>query len=441
MSNATPSPTQLHRTVGLSGAALLGLGSILGTGVFVSLTLVVELAGQWSGLAILVAGFLAVCNGLSSAQLAAAHPVSGGTYEYGYRYLNPTLGFTAGWMFLVAKSASAATAALGVAHYLNSLLPNDREVCPILTGVIVVAVMAIFVLGGLLRSTRINAVLVTLTLCSLIWFVVQVNFSTDVINNENPSPAAINSNAVAGESKAVPFSFSRFFEACALAFVAFTGYGRVATMGEEIRDPARNISRAIIMTLIVTVVIYGLVGWSLMSSGAGVRSLVEHPTLVAQPVTRFVIAVGATLAMLGVLLNLLLGLSRVLLAMARRGDVPRSLAVLNSNGTSPQRCVIVVAIFVAGLCGLGKMQTTWSLSAFTVLVYYATANLCALKQPDAERRFPRSVSVAGAFICCSLAIWVDTFAWAAGLVLIAVGLLWRVIFRALSTHEPQNSSP
>src|SRR5690606_16718435 len=95
-------PTSLHRSVGLAGAVLLGLGSIVGTGVFVSLGLAADAAGAMMPIALLIAGLVAICNGLSSAQLAAAHPVSGGTYEYGYRYLSPWAGYGAGWLFLCA---------------------------------------------------------------------------------------------------------------------------------------------------------------------------------------------------------------------------------------------------------------------------------------------------------------------------------------------------
>src|SRR5690606_21506658 len=90
-----------------------------GTGVFVSLGLAAGSAGPAVVAAVAIAAFVALCNALSSAQLAARHPVSGGTYEYGYTYLSPAAGFTAGWMFLCAKSASAATAALGFAGYVG----------------------------------------------------------------------------------------------------------------------------------------------------------------------------------------------------------------------------------------------------------------------------------------------------------------------------------
>ncbi|MEM1060911.1 MAG: amino acid permease, partial [Planctomycetota bacterium] len=115
MPDATTPPGELKRELGLWGAVLLGLGSILGTGAFVTVPMIGFAAGPAALPAVLIAGLLAGCNGLSSARLAGRHPVSGGTYEYGHLTLNAMTGFAAGAMFLAAKSASCATAALGLA--------------------------------------------------------------------------------------------------------------------------------------------------------------------------------------------------------------------------------------------------------------------------------------------------------------------------------------
>src|SRR5690554_3232903 len=161
----------LARVVGLWGAVWLGLGSILGTGVFVSLGIAAGVVGSGVVLATALAALVATANGLSSAQLAAAHPVSGGTYEYGYRWLSPAFGFAAGWLFLLAKSASAATAALGLAGYLLELLGLDGDGARALrTALGVAAALAItaFVAGGIRRSNRGNALIVTVTLAGLV---------------------------------------------------------------------------------------------------------------------------------------------------------------------------------------------------------------------------------------------------------------------------------
>ena len=220
---------------------MLGLGSIIGTGVFISLGIGASIAGPMILPAIGLAGLVALCNGLSSAQLAANHPVSGGTYEYGHRWLNPSLGFVAGWMFLCAKSASAATAALGFALYLN---PENS--LPI--ALAIVWVITAITLLGIQRTNTINTLIVGAVLLSLIAFVV---FGAPAIS-ANPQNWQ---SALDGEN------LKNLLPATALMFVAFTGYGRIATLGEEVTEPRRTIPRAIIATLVTTTVIYIVVTW------------------------------------------------------------------------------------------------------------------------------------------------------------------------------------
>src|SRR5690606_12753198 len=220
---STAGATPLRREVGMAGAVLLGLGSMVGTGVFVSLALAAGLAGAAVPWTVAIAAVVAMCNGLSSAQLAAANPVAGGTYEYGYRYLHPVAGLTAGWLFILAKSASAATAALGIAAYAGL---GARRL-PALAALVVVTVL---VLMGIRRSNQANVLIVLLSVGALV---------------------AV-STAAWGEAWAAPTpavgSFPDVAEAAALVFVAFTGYGRVATLGEEIRNPRSSIPRAVVAT-------------------------------------------------------------------------------------------------------------------------------------------------------------------------------------------------
>jgi APA family basic amino acid/polyamine antiporter len=426
-----PEPAaQLRRVVGLPGAVALGLGSILGTGVFVSLLFVTDLAGGFSPWCIAAAALLATCNGLSSAQLAAAHPVSGGSYEYGYRYLNPTLGFTAGWMFLAAKSASAATAALGFAAYLQQFVPAVASIDTRAIATLTIVAITTLVLAGLKRSVRVNTLLVLISLSGL----AIVCFAA--IGESAVTDSSGLTRSLGGSGKP-----SNLLQATALCFVAYTGYGRVATMGEEIRDPARNIPIAVIATLAVTLAVYIAVGFAILTlhPGGGMMPGLT-PSSATVTLTQLVeptslghlaplITVGAAAAMLGVLLNLILGLSRVALAMARRSDLPGPLAHLTESDASPRNAILFVAAIILSLTLIGDVKTTWSLSAFTVLIYYATANLCALRQPPEERRFPRAISLLGLLTCLSLSAFVEPTAWQTGLALIALGLLWHKLAR------------
>ncbi len=414
-------PEQLQRTVGVPGAVLLGLGSILGTGIFVSVGIAMQATGPSIVAAVGMAALVAVCNGLNSAQLAAAHPVSGGSYEYGYRLLNPALGFSAGWLFLLAKTASAATAALGFSGYLLGEL-GVRGRFPLLAVACGLALaMTAVVLGGLRRSNALNALLVLASVGVLALF---VGFGLPRLG---VLPGLFMTGGVPG-----------VLEATALMFVAFTGYGRIATMGEEIHDPARNIPRAMVITLVLSAAVYLLVALALVPAGGafGAAPLREAAIRYGQPWLGTVVGVGAMTAMLGVLLNLVLGLSRVWLAMGRRGDMPRLLAGVNARGTTPVPAVVLTGLTIAGLALWGDIKATWSFSAFTVLVYYAITNAAALRLPPRQRRYPKWVAWLGLAGCLFLAFWVETRIWMLGLCLILCGLIWHAVARRLANRSP-----
>jgi len=415
--------TGLRRDLGLSGAVVTGLGSILGTGVFVSIAVAAGFAGRWVLVAAPVAGVVATFNGLSSAQLAAAHPVAGGTYEYGYRFLGPWTGFAAGWLFLVAKTASAATAAVGLAGYAAALVGLGTDARRWLAVGAVAAITAL-VVAGIKRTAAANALLVGFTVSALVVFLI-------VGLSESP-PAGIRLGQ--------PAPVSTLPAAIAFLFVAYTGYGRIATLGEEVRDPQRTIPRAVITTLAVSALLYtsvAAVGW--YASG-GVWEVLDDgaplANLLGDPWARLV-EIGAVLAMLGVLLNLVLGLSRVWLAMGRRGDMPRTLAVVDHRG-SPTAAVIVTGAFVLFGALVDDVRMTWSFSAFAVLLYYAVTNLAALRLPPEARRFPRWMAWAGLASCLFLSFFVPLGVWLTGVAVIAVGLLWRF---AYSRRDTQTLSP
>ncbi|MCB9756717.1 MAG: APC family permease [Myxococcales bacterium] len=418
----------LERVVGLWGAVWMGLGSILGTGVFVSLGIAAGVAGAGVVLAVALAAVVATANGLSSAQLAAAHPVSGGTYEYGHRLLHPFAGFLAGWMFLAAKSASAATAALGCASYLLralSLEVGGRTRVAVAIGV--VFVLTALVASGARRSNHVNIAIVTLTLVALGSFVALGWWSVDpaLLTPRLGAPAW--SDAIAEPTA--------LLHATALMFVAYTGYGRVATLGEEVREPATTIPRAIIATLVLAMLLYVAVSATAVAVvgadrfSAVTRDVAAPLETVArsfrQPWVARVVAVGAITAMAGVLLNLLLGLSRVLLAMARRREMPAALDRVDAATSSPTRAVWAIGVLIASLVLLGDIKSTWSLSAFTVLVYYGITNLAALRLPPELRRYPRWVAVLGLVCCFGLACFVERAFWISGLALVVLGAGWR----------------
>ncbi len=408
----------------------MGLGSMVGTGVFVSIGIAAGVAGGAVLPAIVIAALVALCNALSSAQLAAAHPVSGGTYEYGYVFLKPWVGFCSGWMFLFAKSASAATAALGFSGYLLNALGLDLPVQ--IPAMIIIAVITALLLSGMKRTNLVNTIIVSATLISL--FIFAGVALTQAPQGQFP---------LFSDMKREGFLYG-----CALMFVAYTGYGRVATLGEEVKDPRKTIPKAIVAVMAVTAFLYILIGSSALLA-VGPERYGELTTETAAPLEGIlnelnqhtaakILSLGALTAMLGVLLNLILGLSRVLLAMGRRGDMPAFFAKV--QGGSPKVAEITMAVVVALIALPGNLKLAWSFSAFTVLVYYSITNLCALQLKGEQRLYPRIFSYGGLASCAFLAFMVPWQIWCSGLGLIALGLGWHLLQVRKDSHEVNQKS-
>lgn len=407
---------KLTRSLGVFDAVWIGLGSVFGTGLFVAMGLGASEAGGWVIAAVLIAFVCAACNGLSSASLAAAHPVAGGTYAYGKHFLTPSLGFSAGMLFLLAKSASAATGAQFVGILLlDALNVSLTETSTRVASVCVVAALTAMVLAGAKRSARANAVIVCLTLGAiLIWLGAELGAIREFVSAGGSTQLGASGTGGVG--------IGDVLTASAIVFVAYTGYGRVATLGEEVKDPSRVIPRAVVITLAASMVAY-LIAALLEASGAPARSV--GGTLGT------VVGAGIIAAVLGSALNLVLGLSRVAFAMSRDHELP---SVLSRTGTSsrtgePTRAVIAIGVFIGLLTLIGDISVSWRVSAAAVLAYYAITNLACLKLAKAHAgreifRVHNLVPVVGLSMCVLLGMmagWWAVLA-AAGWLVVSVGL-------------------
>lgn len=419
-----PSQSRLKRSVGLVGAMMTGLGSILGTGIFVSFGLAAGLVGNWILVAIIVAAALALLNSLSSSQLATAHPANGGAYEFGYRFANAPLGFLAGWMFLIAKSSSAATAALGFSAYFTTffLLPPTWK--PFLAPVLIVGVTGL-ILGGIKNSIRVTTGVVISTISVLLLYALAVGAPSF----DMPTPIVPQSpEQLSGRS------FGSLLQATALMFVAFSGYARITVLAEEMKDPETNIPRAMMLTLAITTGLYMLVSHAALTSVGSeflLRTTLENGAPLAmsamalqKPWLAGIVTVGAAIALFGVLLNLILALSRVILAMGRRRDLPAFFQTLNPSQTSPWIAVLFTSLMVAALASFGSVKLNWSLAAFTVLIYYGITHVCAIMMAEELRRFPVWTAWTGLFCCLVLAFSLDSSVWGSGVLLGFAGLIY-----------------
>ena len=413
---------QLERRLGTTDAVFIGLGSMIGAGVFAAFTPAAQAAGNGLLIGLVVAAVVAGCNALASAQLAAAYPTSGGTYVYGRTQLGAWWGFVAGWSFVIGKTASCAAMALTFASYAA---PAGWE-----RPVAVAAVVALAAVNyrGITRTAQLARIIVVLVLLAL------------AISVAGASASGLPKLAELDTSSLVAVGPYGVLQSAGLLFFAFAGYSRIATMGEEVKSPARTIPRAIIIALSIAIAVYAIVGVALLgvlgadrlaSTAAPLRAaVIESGWLWSAPV----VTVGAAVASLGALLALIAGVGRTTLAMAREADLPRWLSAVHPRYHVPHRAEVVLAVLVSGLVLTVDLRGAIGFSSFGVLLYYFVANLSAHTQQAGQRRFSRALFVVGAVGCLALVATLPLVSIVAGLIVLAAGCLYRAI--RVKRHRP-----
>ncbi|MCT1883713.1 APC family permease [Dietzia cinnamea] len=409
----------LDRRLGPSDAVVVGLGAMIGAGVFVAFAPAAARAGSWVWASLAVAAVVAVCNALSSARLAAQFPAAGGTYVYGRELLGPLPGFLAGWGFVVGKTASCAAMALTVGLYL---WPEQSSV------VAAVAVLALTVLSvlGVQRTATASKVLVGVVLAALAVFVVAA-FVSSAGSSAVPgaaAPAAV--PAVDGE--ALPGRILGVLGGAGFCFFAFAGYARIATLGEEVRDPGRTIPRAVVIAISVVIAVYAIVlAATVHVLGVGGVAASAAPVLDAAErvpageVLAPVVRIAAGIAALGALLGGVLGVSRTTLAMARDRHLPAPLAAVHPTTRTPYVAEICVGVVVAVIVLAADVRQAIGFSSFAVLIYYLVANTAALRLDRRRRGLPAWVPVLGAVGCVIVAGSLPWQSVVGGLVVFVVG--------------------
>ncbi|GAB2962220.1 APC family permease [Amycolatopsis acidiphila] len=419
----------LARRLGTGDAVVVGVGSMIGAGVYAAFGPAAKAAGSGLLIGLLVAAVVAYCNAVSSAQLAAQYPTSGGTYAYGRERLGPWWGFTAGWGFVIGKTASCAAMALTFATYA---VPGPWWLQRV---VAVAGVVALAVLNnrGMTRTVQLTRVLVTVTLAALATLVLGIAFGGWAGPAHLGSPAAWTSGGPYG-----------ILQAAGLLFFAFAGYARIATMGEEVRDPARTIPRAIPLALGIAVLVYLVIGTAaLLASGPArladstaplTTAITDAGAAALTPVVR----IGGAVASLGALLALIAGIGRTSLAMARHRDLPSWLAAIHPRFQVPHHAEWALAVVVSVLVLSVDLRGVIGFSSFGVLVYYAIANLSALTQDAQHRRWPRWLHVLGLLGCLALVITLPWPSIVAGLSVFSVGIAGRLI--VLTRRKPDTTT-
>jgi APA family basic amino acid/polyamine antiporter len=400
---------ELTRRLGVTDAVVVGLSAMIGAGVFAAFAPAAAVAGGWLLLALAVAAVVAYCNAVSSARLAAVYPSSGGTYVYGRKRLGDLWGFLAGWGFVIGKTASCAAMALTFGAYVA---PGHER----LLAVLAVAALTALNLAGVQKSALAARILVGAVIVVLLAVV-----------------AAGSADGLAHLGSGPQVSPWGVLQGAGLLFFAFAGYARIATLGEEVRDPARTIPRAIPIALTVTLVLYAAVALTLLGSlgparlAAATAPLAEVGPGWLAPVVR----AGAAVAALGSLLALILGVSRTTFAMARDRNLPGVLDAVSERTRVPHRAEAAVGLAVAVLVLVVDLRGAIGFSSFGVLVYYAIANASALTLRRDEGAPWRAVPVVGLAGCLLLAATLPLPSVLAGLAVFALGIaVWWIRRRA-----------
>jgi APA family basic amino acid/polyamine antiporter len=220
-------------------------------------------------------------------------------------------------------------------------------------------------------------------------------------------------------------------QSAGLLFFAFAGYARIATLGEEVREPERTIPRAIPLALGLAVSVYAVVAATLLLTlgaddlGRSVAPLTQAVADGSWDWAVPAVRVGAAAAALGALLALVAGIGRTTLAMAREADLPRWLGAVHPRYRVPHRAELALAAVVCALVLTVDLRGAIGFSSFGVLLYYFVANLAAFTQPADRRRWPRLFQVAGAAGCLLLVATLPWPAVAAGTGIFALGVLYR----------------
>ncbi|HKU34006.1 MAG TPA: APC family permease [Paenarthrobacter sp.] len=408
-------PPALARRLGTFDASLIGLGSMIGAGVFAAFTPAAAAAGSGLLVGLVVAAFVAFCNATSSAQLAAAYPTSGGTYVYGRERLGPWSGFLAGWGFVIGKTASAAAMAMTFAAYAA---PAGWE-RPVAIAAVVILTAVNY--HGVTRTAGLTRVLVIAVLLALAIAVAACwGGSGPELGN------------VVGDGL-LAHGWYGILQSAGLLFFAFAGYARIATMGEEVLEPRRTIPRAITIALGVTILIYAIIAVTLLAA-LGPDGVAGNPTPLAAAVENGslawlapVVRVGAAVASLGALLALVAGLGRTSLAMAREHDLPRALAAVHPRYKVPHRAEVTIAVVICVVIGVADLRGAIGFSSFGVLLYYLVANIAAFTQPAEDRRYPKALQVAGAVACVVLVATLPPLSIGLGVLMFAVGIVYRLV--------------
>ncbi len=409
----------LKREIGLFGATALGIGAIIGSGIFIVTGIVAGIAGPAMIISVVIAGIISLFSALSIAELSAYMPVEGGTYAFARKLISPFAGYIAGWIWIFSNIFVGAAVSLGFAHYFASLVPA----VPIkIIAVIICLIFIIINYLGLKESTLLNNILVTLKVLILLFFIA---FGLGFFTITHFTPLA-------------PSGMTGILSGAALIFFAYTGFARVTIMAEEVKEPEKTIPRSIYLALgistflyiLVSVIAVGLVGTSaLAQSGSPLAAAIM---VTGSPAAVLLISSGAMIATASVLLTTIMGISRIVFAMARNNDLPAFLSTISPRFSTPHYAIGITGALMIGAILLADLSLVVAVSTFAILISYFIANISALRLPRQFQRYPAVIPVVGAITCTGLIVFLNVNAWIIGIIGLAIGLVWYVMHKRIT---------
>jgi len=401
----------LKRDIGFFSATAIGVGAIIGAGIFVVTGVAASLAGPAIIISMIITGVIAAFTALSFSELSANLPQEGGAYIFARELISPYVGFIAGWMWIFSNIFTGAAVSLGFAHYFVTVFQQ------IPVKAVAVTISAVFILlnyFGVRHSTTLNNIFVLVKIAILLFFVA---IGVGYLNSSHFTPFA-------------PNGFSGVLEGSSLIFFAYSGFARIAIMAEEVRDPRHTIPRSMIFSLGMSTIIYlivsfvaiGLVGYVDLSRTGS--PLAEAIQVTGSRYAVFLISVGAMVATASVLLTTILGVSRVAFAMARENDLPGFLSKIHPKYGTPHHAILISGALMIVATTFADLTQVVVISNFASLLYYSTANMAALRLKGKTRRYPTFVPVVGLLSCLGLLVFLKIDAWIVGVISLGLGTVY-----------------
>ena len=378
-----------NRTLTLKSSIYLGLSSMIGAGLFNNIAPTAKISSYGSILGLLLASTLAIANASSSAQLSSLFPKTGGTYLYANEVLGKPYAVTAGTVFIIGKTISCVAIALTVGNYISPVYGKE-------IGVILCLLVFLLSFSGIHKTAEIAKWFVWIIFGLLLFYAVSIISTPDI----NLSISIFESASV-----------DNILLSASIWFFAFTGYSRLATFGEEIKNPREIIPTAIFTGLGVTIFLYFGITWltlSIISPEFIMNS--NTPLLVAMDVSRFsefsfLIVFASSIAMVSVFLALMPGISRIYVALSRDKILPNAFSKIHKKFNSAYFSEGFV--FISVIVGIYSFDVVRSieLSSFFILIYYAITNFCVIKLEKSDRLYSVTIAVYGMIMCLLLALY------------------------------------